>query len=258
MDRNQRGELFRETANRMDPDAVIEKDFWVCWVLKQLFSIETFSGRLLFKGGTSLSKIFRAIHRFSEDIDLAVDYAALGFTGPRDPRRQGLSRTQQTKLLAGMLRDCRRFIADEFTGKFRTRCENVLGPDVGWNVRIDDHDPHTVRFHYPAATPTRHAYIAPQVVLWERTRSSFRVTSSRSGRMRRKCFQKFSRNPKFGSWRCLRNAHSGKRLRFCHAQYHRAPGKPIPGRYSQPDRRCGSGARLSGHGGHDLRRAAQI
>src|ERR1039457_7115651 len=58
--------------------------FWGCWGLKKLFSLEAFSGRLLFKGGTSLSKIFRAINRFSEDIHLAVDYAALGFTGLRD------------------------------------------------------------------------------------------------------------------------------------------------------------------------------
>lgn len=63
------------------PEAIIEKDFWVCWILKQLFSIEALSGRLLFKGGTSLSKIFHAINWFSEDIDLAVDYVALGFTG---------------------------------------------------------------------------------------------------------------------------------------------------------------------------------
>jgi predicted nucleotidyltransferase component of viral defense system len=48
--------------------AIIEKDFWVCWVLKQLFSIEALSGRLLFKGGTSLAKVFHAINRFSEDI----------------------------------------------------------------------------------------------------------------------------------------------------------------------------------------------
>jgi predicted nucleotidyltransferase component of viral defense system len=64
------------------------------WRLKQLFSIsiEGLSRRLLFKGGTSLSKIFHAMNRFSEDIDLAVDYEALGFKGERDPRRQDISR----------------------------------------------------------------------------------------------------------------------------------------------------------------------
>src|SRR5580658_6932052 len=84
-----RADLFAETAARkVLPEAIIEKDFWVCWMLKQLFSTEALSGRLLFKGGTSLSKIFHAISRFSEDIDLAVDYEALGFKGERDPRQR--------------------------------------------------------------------------------------------------------------------------------------------------------------------------
>jgi hypothetical protein len=70
-----RAELFDETADRMGiSGAIVEKDFWVCWTLKQIFSIEQFRERLLFKGGTSLSKVFGAIQRFSEDIDLAVDH----------------------------------------------------------------------------------------------------------------------------------------------------------------------------------------
>ena len=65
MQTNARAELFAEAADRKGlPDAIVEKDFWVCWVLKQLFSIDALSGRLLFKGGTSLSKIFHAINRF--------------------------------------------------------------------------------------------------------------------------------------------------------------------------------------------------
>jgi predicted nucleotidyltransferase component of viral defense system len=57
-----RADVFAETAERKGlSDAIIEKDFWVCWTLKQLFSIEALSGRLLFKGGTSLSKAFHAI-----------------------------------------------------------------------------------------------------------------------------------------------------------------------------------------------------
>jgi len=69
-----RAEIFGETANRLGlPEALVEKDFWACWMLAQIFSIEPFRGSLLFKGGTSLSKIFGVIQRFSEDIDLAVD-----------------------------------------------------------------------------------------------------------------------------------------------------------------------------------------
>jgi predicted nucleotidyltransferase component of viral defense system len=96
MNRADRKALFAETANRMGvTDTIAEKDFWVCWVLQQLFTLEAFRYRLLFKGGTSLSKVFGVIERFSEDLDLAVDFAALGFTGDRDPRQEGLSRTKR-------------------------------------------------------------------------------------------------------------------------------------------------------------------
>src|ERR1700681_3532328 len=108
MPSRERADLFAETAARkVLPEAIIEKDFWVCWMLKQLFSIDSLSGRLLFKGGTSLSKIFHAINRFSEDIDLAVDYVALGFTGERDPRREDLSKTKRAAILDEMIRKCR-------------------------------------------------------------------------------------------------------------------------------------------------------
>src|SRR5438477_3163745 len=104
MPARERAELFAETAERKAlAEAIVEKDFWVCWVLKQLFTIDAFSGRLLFKGGTSLSKIFKAINRFSEDIDLAVDYTALGFTGTRDPRQQQISKTKRAGILSEMM-----------------------------------------------------------------------------------------------------------------------------------------------------------
>src|SRR6202049_1962000 len=107
----ERADLFPETAEqKVLPEAIIEKDFWVCWMLKQLFSIEALSGRLLFKGGTSLSKIFHAINRFSEDIDLAVDYEALGFKGERDPRREDISKTKRAEILNEMLTECQRYI----------------------------------------------------------------------------------------------------------------------------------------------------
>ena len=58
MTKRDRADLFAETAERRDlSEAIVEKDFWVCWTLKQLFAIEALRDRLLFKGGTSLSKI---------------------------------------------------------------------------------------------------------------------------------------------------------------------------------------------------------
>jgi predicted nucleotidyltransferase component of viral defense system len=63
-------DLFLTTANRLGaPVGNIEKDFWVCWTLDALYHRRPTGGpRLLFKGGTSLSKAYRLIQRFSEDI----------------------------------------------------------------------------------------------------------------------------------------------------------------------------------------------
>jgi predicted nucleotidyltransferase component of viral defense system len=56
---------------------IMEKDFFVCWLLNILFKSQ-FADSLVFKGGTSLSKIFGAISRFSEDIDLSLSPTFLG------------------------------------------------------------------------------------------------------------------------------------------------------------------------------------
>ena len=81
---DERRAYLEETASRRNStNTAIEKDFWVCWTLRHLFSLQGVP-QMCFKGGTSLSKVFRLIHRFSEDIDVSLDRAALGFTGKRD------------------------------------------------------------------------------------------------------------------------------------------------------------------------------
>ena len=60
---------------------VLEKDFWVCWLLGILFE-SPFAGNVVFKGGTSLSKVFGVIERFSEDIDLSLSPAFLNLPEP--------------------------------------------------------------------------------------------------------------------------------------------------------------------------------
>ena len=78
-----RRDLFSETASRlgMNP-AIVEKDFWVCWILKHFFAEPALKGQMVFKGGTSLSKVFGLIDRFSEDIDLILDWRLLGYGHP--------------------------------------------------------------------------------------------------------------------------------------------------------------------------------
>ena len=78
---DERRELFRNTAEKMGlPDAIIEKDFWVCFTLDYLFHRSPWKDNITFKGGTSLSKAYNLINRFSEDIDLILDWRLIGYS----------------------------------------------------------------------------------------------------------------------------------------------------------------------------------
>src|SRR6202043_1751411 len=59
------------------PAFIVEKAFWVCWLLGRTFATPRLGADCVFKGGTSLSKVFGAIKRFSEDIDLGLSPASL-------------------------------------------------------------------------------------------------------------------------------------------------------------------------------------
>ena len=75
LEKKDRTELFQATAISMGMQPnVIEKDFWVCFMLDHLFHDCRYKGAFVFKGGTSLSKSYHVIERFSEDIDLILDW----------------------------------------------------------------------------------------------------------------------------------------------------------------------------------------
>jgi Nucleotidyl transferase AbiEii toxin, Type IV TA system len=168
-----RAALFGETgAGRGVADTIIEKDFWVCWTLKRLFGLpQGATATLVFKGGTSLSKAFGAIRRFSEDIDLSFDRAELGYTGDRDPGKEGISRKQAARLIDDLVRDVERHIAEKLFPALRVAIVEQLGePTSGeWSLEIDAPDAQTVNFHYPTALPAAEyegmGYITPRVKL---------------------------------------------------------------------------------------------
>ncbi len=66
-------------------EVAVEKDFWVCWTLDKLFRLPTWGEQLTFKGGTSLSKGWKLIERFSEDIDIVINRGVFGFDGDNAP-----------------------------------------------------------------------------------------------------------------------------------------------------------------------------
>jgi hypothetical protein len=76
-------------------EAVIEKDYWVCFVLDYLFHKSKWKDAFTFKGGTSLSKCFKLIERFSEDIDLILDWRVLGYA--KDEPWENRTNTGQDK-----------------------------------------------------------------------------------------------------------------------------------------------------------------
>ncbi|WHA44253.1 MULTISPECIES: nucleotidyl transferase AbiEii/AbiGii toxin family protein [Agrobacterium] len=168
-----RAALFGETgAGRGVANTIIEKDFWVCWTLKRLFGLQhKDTATLVFKGGTSLSKAFGAIRRFSEDIDLSFDRADLGYTGDRDPEKEGISKKKADKLIEALVSDVQRHIAEKLLPALRSAIVDQLGePTKGeWSLEIDPDDAQTVNFHYPTVLPVADyegmAYITPRVKL---------------------------------------------------------------------------------------------
>ena len=90
----------------LSPEAV-EKDFWVCWVLRELFRLDDVASHLTFKGGTSLSKCWGFIERFSEDVDLVLGRDFLGFGGEAAPEAAP-SRNERARRVENVLAACQR------------------------------------------------------------------------------------------------------------------------------------------------------
>ena len=158
-----RRDLFAETGGRMGVDArIIEKDFWVCWALRQLFSLTAHGRHFTFKGGTTLSKVVGVIRRFSEDVDIAVDWVPLGFVKDRDPSVPR-SKTKQAHLLGEMLDACREFIAGDLRRHLERRFRVVLKQD--WTLDVDPDSPDSLRFFYPRALSLERSYVLDPVVL---------------------------------------------------------------------------------------------
>jgi len=165
LDRPDRADLFNETAARMGLNPVIvENDFWVCWILKHLFTITEFSDRLVFKGGTSLSKCFNLIQRFLEDIDIAVNFEKLGYYDIKDPRQAELSHANRVILFKQMLQTCRNYIANEFLPVLTGRIQEKSSAS-DWQLQIDSADGSIVEFAYPTSLETGLDCIRPRVIL---------------------------------------------------------------------------------------------
>ncbi|MDX2345569.1 MAG: nucleotidyl transferase AbiEii/AbiGii toxin family protein [Legionella sp.] len=161
--------LFIATANRLGvPIQNIEKDFWVCLVLDVLFNgQEKSSPRLLFKGGTSLSKAYSLISRFSEDIDITIFREDLGLDMPF-VELEALSGKQQRKYFEKIKRASHEYICNRlkphlqsiFDALFREIRSNTQTP----TIEIDPNDAscQTLLLRYPSLSHSQ-SYVLPTV-----------------------------------------------------------------------------------------------
>jgi predicted nucleotidyltransferase component of viral defense system len=105
---NERREVFTETGVRLGMAPFhVEKDFWVCWTLVALFTDDRIGPNLVFRGGTSLSKGWGLIQRFSEDIDLAINRSWVEQDLKAEASFSNVSKSQQERRLKSLRKKCR-------------------------------------------------------------------------------------------------------------------------------------------------------
>jgi hypothetical protein len=178
-----RSGLFITAAQRLGTTPQnVEKDFWVCWTLDALFNGLPDGPRLLFKGGTSLSKGFGLIRRFSEDIDVTVFRDDLGVPATID-ELAALSRKKREAALDAIRDACEAHIngalLDHLTVIAAQCCERA-GLKVGAiKVIPDAKDRQTLLVAYPSVT-TEDAYIAKSVKIESGAKSALDPNSRRT------------------------------------------------------------------------------
>ena len=161
----ERAAYINETAARRNvPVWMVEKDFWVCWLLGRLFALDAFKGHLVFKGGTSLSKVFGVIHRFSEDIDLSISPSLLGIDEGwlEEPEKK----SQRDKRMEKLETLCIQAVHERYAPLLEASIRAELGaPGKLWkltsSVDAVTHSP-VVLFEYPH-TATYRDYVPPTV-----------------------------------------------------------------------------------------------
>jgi len=167
---DQRLPCFQEVANRRGlTRLIVEKDFWVCFSLRLLFTTPAFENKFVFKGGTSLSKVFGIIKRFSEDIDLPIDPSWLGFGGESRPDA-AKSRSEFQKRWEKLNDACATSVDKKIRPVLEQAIQDVLGSNqdgtsyLSFKLDEQTHSP-VLTFRYPTNEPERPGYVHPQVKL---------------------------------------------------------------------------------------------
>jgi hypothetical protein len=230
--------IIRETAARRGLSAVmVEKDFWVSWTLAVLFAHPEFGGQLVFKGGTSLSKVFGVIERFSEDIDLSVSPEFLGISEAlveqADTRNKADARMKELEAA------CTKRVRNRFLPELERIAREVLGNRPGgaaWmEFHVDGvtHSP-VVVFHYPFTEPSGFEYLGRFVKMEFGSLTDQRPVGTHT--IRPWLAEEFPKQ--LEDFHCELVALELERTfwekaTILHAEHHRNKGKPIRDRFSR-------------------------
>lgn len=159
------------------PAHVVEKDFWVTYMLDTLFNRLTHTHRLMFKGGTSLSKCYNLIERFSEDIDLSLNMEDLGFGGEKAPHEllKTKSKREAEKAVELLKFAGEAFLKDSLLPMLSDQITADIGSAKEWSLSIDPNNPENILFHYPKALNTSEygdQYVKPVVLIESGTKAA--------------------------------------------------------------------------------------
>ncbi len=159
LNQERRNLLFETTAREMKVSStIIEKDFWVCVVLNYLLNESKFKDYFIFKGGTSLSKCYGVIKRFSEDIDLVLKWDTIGFDDKEVYKNR--SKNQDYKFELSMNEKGTHFIQNELK---QDLIDNLASNIDLMDIISDEKDPMVLYVKYPSNYVD--AYIPPMIKL---------------------------------------------------------------------------------------------
>ena len=209
---------------------ILEKDFWVCWLLGVLFE-SPFAGSLVFKGGTSLSKVFGVIERFSEDIDLSLSPTFLQLP------EVGASRNQANKWMSRAEAACGAAVREQIGPAMEAAVAGVLGRSgrPWFEFLRDSHTNSPVLlFHYPSSQPAGVDYLRRSVKL----EFGSLTDQQPAGRHPIRPWLADALPEAFPDWRCEVIALELERsfwekATILHTEYHRPADKPTPDRFSR-------------------------
>lgn len=139
---------------------ILEKDIWLCQVLDILFQLPC-RKPMAFKGGTSLSKVYKAIDRFSEDIDVTVDYRSLVANAPA--LGSIASNSQRSKLSDALKAALTAHVVDELVPALRTAIAVAL-PTQATRIALSD-DAEKLWVFYPSAVENTDTYVRPSILI---------------------------------------------------------------------------------------------